>query len=202
MPVSTGCAAGGLRIRHAASQESTVASPQWTSCRDPPRDRAACAQAALTLWPIAESGFGEIYRGALPNDRHNQYAMHDQGADVPAVVARRGVFRSAARGGAAARLCSYCSWVLPMTTATAREFGLATQAWSGVGKPDAHLLPTSLGTAGPRSKPVVGFLTASWNADRQSTVWLDFLRCLGTRTPRAGEQLWLLNPAAKRSCSL
>ena len=45
----------------------------------------------------------------------------------------------------------------------------------------------------PRVKPDHGFFTSSWDVNRQSCSWLDFV-VTTQRKPREGERLWLLVP--------
>lgn len=73
----------------------------------------------------------------------------------------------------------------------ATDYGFGAQAWAGVGDPDARLFSRPARTEGPRAKPS-GFFTSTWDAERRSSAWLDFLRTPGAtdRRPREAERVW------------
>ena len=91
--------------------------------------------------------------------------------------------------------------MLPTTSVSDICFG--AQAWSSNSKPDpGGLQPTAFANR-PCCKPHNGFFTSSWDASNRTCPWLLFLAneqtCLQRsgepcRAPRAGEQLWLLQP--------
>jgi hypothetical protein len=80
-----------------------------------------------------------------------------------------------------------------LTTITVADLGLAMQGWAGQTEPDQARLIRPSRSPRPTAKPPKGFFTSSWDSERRSTAWLDFMRSTGQRH-NEGRWLWTLAP--------
>lgn len=85
---------------------------------------------------------------------------------------------------------------MTLNVMTVAEFSLGLQGWFGISEPDPNLFQQPGYSARPTAKPYEGFFTSTWDPDRSSTPWCDFLRSKGDRSAER-RRLWTLIPDPK-----